>query len=145
LKKPINPSIQNGEENNETGEPKPPTYLLSPDFEVINLSEALSIVNQAMKMDKKELMTDVKHGIPRRFLEIVVSSPVFYNTNLIPKNKAIYESHFKKFQFSDTEKMYPEQLLITKVHANRNRSCHFRNPFFCNMFPSLKKTRNKFD
>jgi hypothetical protein len=109
LKKPIDPSIQNetesGDEKAGTVANKPPTYLLSTEFDVINLSEALKTVDQAIQLDKKELMGDVKHGIPRRFLETIVSSPVFYNTNLIPKNKAIYESHFKKFQFTDTEKM----------------------------------------
>jgi hypothetical protein len=87
-------------------QPEQPTYLLSPEFEIINLNEALAIVDQVIQSDKRELTSDAaKQGMPSRFLETILTSPVFYNTKLIPKSKAIYESHFKKYQFSDTEKM----------------------------------------
>ena len=121
--------IEEGESSEANGnEEKIGKSILSSDFEIANLNDALAIVEDITKMNKKELMVDAKHGeylfaqfqfqlpfyahinikkkvIPRKFLEIIVSSPVFYNLNFIPKNKAIYQSHFKKFQFTDTEKM----------------------------------------
>ena len=78
--------------------------LLSSDFKIINLDEAISIIEN---IKKNELtFNDLKKGIPTKFLEIILSSPVFYNTSLLPNIKYNYQSQFKRSMFSDTEKMF---------------------------------------
>lgn len=75
-------------------------------LEILNLKESLEIVSNIQKMSKEELNFDLKQGIPSKFLEIIITSPVFYNTNLVPNlSKFKYQSHFKRAQFTDTEKM----------------------------------------
>lgn len=76
-------------------------------FGICNLDEALQIILNIHKMTTEELSMDLKQGIPSKFLEIILTSPVFYNTSLIPNlSKFKYHSQFKRAQFTDTEKMY---------------------------------------
>ncbi len=56
LKKPINISE---EESNENTQQK---YLLSSDFNVVNLDEAIKIVDDVNKLNRKEIVIDMKHG-----------------------------------------------------------------------------------
>jgi hypothetical protein len=82
--------------------------ILSPEFEIVNLKESLEIVENLKKLDKEELKQyDLKknNGMPSKFLEIILTSPVFFNPNLIPNCKYKYNSHFKRSQFSESEKM----------------------------------------
>ena len=78
--------------------------LLSSDFKIINLDEAISIIENIKKNELN--FNDLKKGIPTKFLEIILSSPVFYNTTLLPNIKYNYQSQFKRSMFSDTEKMF---------------------------------------
>lgn len=82
--------------------------ILSPQFEIINLKESIEIVDNIKKMEaEKRAELDLKknNGMPTKFLELIITSPVFYNISLIPNCKYKYQSHFKRSQFSDSEKM----------------------------------------
>lgn len=75
-------------------------------FGICNLDEALKIISDIQQMSTEELNMDLKQGIPSKFLEIIITSPVFYNTSLIPNlSRFKYYSQFKRAQFTDTEKM----------------------------------------
>ncbi len=102
-KKPIEPLVQN--ENDTTKEEN--FQLLSSTFEIVNLADSLEIIERIKteSVQLKASKVDFNHGMPLKFLEIVLTSPVFYNINLIPSSKYKYHSHFKRFSLSDTEKI----------------------------------------
>ena len=82
--------------------------LLSSSFAIVNLSDSLEIIakiKQENNSRPKASNLDFNQGMPNKFLEIVLTNPVFYNTNLIPSSKYKYHSHFKRFSLSDTEKI----------------------------------------
>ena len=82
--------------------------LLSSDFSIVNISDAIEILEK-IKMEKntqpKSSNLDFNQGMPYKYLEIVLTNPVFYNTHLMPSAKYKYHSHFKRFSLSDTEKI----------------------------------------
>jgi dihydrofolate reductase len=86
--------------------------LLASNFEIINLAESLEIMEKVKQepanVDSSAALNldfNLNQGMPIKYLEIILNSPVFYNTNLIPSCKYKYHSHFKRFSLSDTEKI----------------------------------------
>ena len=86
---------------------------LSSDFHVFNLNDALTIVDDMRNYDAEHVAALAaasassrhQHQIPAQMFELIVKSPVFYNTRLLPNCRFKYQSHFKRSQFSDTDKM----------------------------------------
>lgn len=98
LSKPANEDA----EKNQALEKK----ILSNEFNIINLYEANQLVNSASELNIQERRSnDSKSGLSIKLLEIFVKYPVFYNTSLLPNAKYKYKSHFKRSNFSETEKM----------------------------------------
>lgn len=97
---------------NENQEPK----LLSTNFNIINLTEAINIVNSLDELGLRSAhYFDPKNGLETKKMETLLSSPVFYNTCLLPNAKYKYVSTFKRSQFTDKEKMlddFPFLILI---------------------------------
>jgi len=102
-KKPTESTEKN--ENETTTEEN--FQLLSSHFEIANLKDSLEILEKikSESVQLKASNVDFNQGMPLKFLEIVLTSPVFYNINLIPSAKYKYHSHFKRFSLSDTEKI----------------------------------------
>ncbi len=105
---------QNEENTNEEEEVQ--CQLLSNEFQIVNLKDAINIIKGLEKIPSEELKNDLKQGVPTKILELVVNSPVFYNTNLIPNLKYKYQSHFKRSLFSDIEKMFVNFNIFTSLN-----------------------------
>jgi len=109
--KPTDSTNQNNKETtNEEEEAQ--CQLFSNEFQIINLKDAINIIESLEKMPNEHLKSDLKQGVPSKILELVVNSPVFYNTNLMPNLKYKYQSHFKRSLFSDIEKMFVNSNLL---------------------------------
>jgi hypothetical protein len=86
---------------------------LCKDFHVENLKGALAIIDEIKSFDSNYVTTlqtasalsRYQHRLPTQMLELIVKSPVFYNTNLLPNCRFKYQSQFKRAQFCDGEKM----------------------------------------
>jgi hypothetical protein len=95
--------------------------MLSDNFEIKNLSEALQIVNNLPNLNLTvEKYLDPRKGLSSKIIDVIIMSPVFYNVNLMPNNKYKYKSTFKRAIFSDTEKMLVEiffPLLFDRLHC----------------------------
>lgn len=91
----------------------PLEQMLSDNFEIKNLPEALEIVNKLPSLNLTvEKFLDPRKGLSPKALDIIITSPVFYNVNLMPNNKYKYKSTFKRAIFSDTEKMLAKIFLF---------------------------------
>jgi hypothetical protein len=84
----------------------PLEQMLSDEFEIKNLPEALNIVNSLPSLNLTiEKFLDPRKGLSPKVLDLVITSPVFYNISILPNTKYKYKSTFKRAIFSDTEKM----------------------------------------
>jgi hypothetical protein len=83
--------------------------LVSPEFKIMNLIEAIGVLESAKNLDSELVMRGNMNQwskMPPKYLEILLTSPVFYNTSLLPNiNKLGFHSHYRRSNFSDTEKM----------------------------------------
>jgi hypothetical protein len=81
---------------------------VSKQFEIINLNDALKLINDnktfidEKTQDTNELSKSDQY-MPRKYLELIVTSPVFCNPKLIPSCKYKFQSQFTKALFTDAE------------------------------------------
>lgn len=89
--------------NSQITEVQTSQAILSPQFEITNLKDALKVIEELESLNLPKW--DLNNGVPTKILELIVNNRVFYNTNLIPVNKYKYSSQFTRSSFSDCEKM----------------------------------------
>lgn len=84
---------------------------MSKNFEIFNLNEALKLINDNKAFsycDSKSVASsseslNSQNDMSKQFLDLIITSPVFYNTRLIPSCKYKFQSQFTRTVFSDVE------------------------------------------
>jgi hypothetical protein len=109
---------------------------LASNFEILNLNESLQILNankQFLSLKPEEKTS----SITNKYCDIIVSSPVFYNIDLLPTTRYRYSSQYTKAQFSEPEQkllMFGNEKFghLSKIECNELIHAHLlpiRSPF----------------
>jgi hypothetical protein len=76
---------------------------LNEGFKIENLNDSLKLINRLDSIASSDEQAK-SFGLTNKFLEVIVTSPVFCNIELIPKCRYKFQSQFKRSIFSDSEK-----------------------------------------